>query len=119
MPNRYQNEKEIEDVVQGFETCTTGKDEFTHQEHLTVAVWYLRTSDHQQALEKMRSGLLRFLNHHSVGSAKYKESLTVSWMSLIETTLEGLHPELPLLDATNIVLERLGNSRLISSDGSG
>lgn len=119
MANPYQSEDEIEAVVRGFELCTRKKDEFTHREHLTVAVWYLRTSDHQQALEQMRYGLLRFLNHHGVGSAKYKESLTVSWITLVETTLTGLDPELSLLEVTNIILERLGDSSLIPSDGSG
>lgn len=114
MEYHYQTEKEIEAVVKGFENCTTGKDKFTHREHLTVAVWYLRNSNRDQALVKMRSGLFRFLDHHGVGRAKYKESLTLLWIRLIQTTLEGLNKELSLLEVTNIVLDRLGDSRLIA-----
>ena len=64
----YQNEKEIAAVVAGFEKCTTGKDEFTHRSHLTVAVYYLRNSTPDQAFRKMRAGLFRFLDHHGVGT---------------------------------------------------
>lgn len=110
----YQNQHEIEAVVEGFETCTTTKDAFTHREHLTVAVWYLRSSNPDQALDRMRSGLFRFLDHHGVGRAKYKENLTVSWIRLVEATLAGLSPELSLLEVTNVVLERLGDSRLLA-----
>jgi hypothetical protein len=113
MPNPYRSEDEIEAVVRGFELCTTKKDDFTHREHLIVAVWYLHRSDHQQALEQMRNGLLRFLKHHGVGSSKYKESLTVSWLALVETTLAELDPRLSLLEATNIIIERLGDPRLV------
>jgi hypothetical protein len=114
MRTHYQTQAEIAAVVEGFEQCTIGKDAFTHREHLTVAVWYLRHSNPDQALDSMREGLFRFLNHHGVGSAKYKENLTVSWMTLIEATLKGLSPELSLLEVTNIVLERLGDPCLIA-----
>src|SRR5437899_7060588 len=60
MGHYYQNEKEIEAVVQGFESCTTSADDFKHRNHLTVAVWYLRNSTPEQAFQKMCSGLLRF-----------------------------------------------------------
>jgi hypothetical protein len=118
MGYQYQSEKEIEAVVKGFENCTIARDEFTHREHLTVAVWYVR-ADPQQALEKMRSGLLRFLNHHGVANTKYKENLTVSWITLIQTTLAELDPDLSLLEVTNVVLDGLGDPRLIPFDGPG
>lgn len=114
MRMHYQNEQEIEAVVEGFERCTIAKDAFTHREHLTVAVWYLRNSNPDEALDRMRDGLFRFLDYHGVGSAKYKEDLTVSWIALIEATLEGLSPELSLLEVTNVVVERLADSRLIA-----
>lgn len=114
MVNQFQSEEEIKGVVEGFESCTTAKDGFTHREHLTVAVWYLRDSNEAQALQKMRSGLFRFLDHHGVGRAKYKEELTVSWIKLIKSTIEQMNPDLSLVEITNLVLERLGDTRLIS-----
>ena len=90
MSDHYQTEKEIEAVVQGFESCTTARDDFRHREHLTVAVWYLRNSTPEQAFEKMRSGLFRFLDHHGVGRAKYKEALTLSWLKLIQSVIEQM-----------------------------
>lgn len=113
MSDHYQTEKEIEAVVQGFESCTTAKDEFKHREHLTVAVWYLRNSAPEQAFEKMRSGLFRFLDHHGVGRAKYKEALTQSWLELIQSVIEQMKPDRSLIEVTNMVLEQLGDPRVI------
>ncbi|MEK6280248.1 MAG: hypothetical protein AABN95_07810 [Acidobacteriota bacterium] len=112
----YNSRRDIEAVVQGFENCTTAKEAFTHREHLTVAVWYLYHSSEEQALEKMRSGLLRFLGHHGVAQGKYKEGLTVSWLKLIKTTIEELGPNRELLETANNVLDRLGDSSLIGDD---
>lgn len=113
MGGYYQTEKQIEAVVQGFESCTLGKDEFNHREHLTVAVWYLRDSNPGQALDRMRSGLLRFLDHHGLGRAKYKETLTASWLKLIQNVMEQVGASLSLLEITNIVIERLSDSRVV------
>jgi hypothetical protein len=112
MRDHYQDEQEIDAVVAGFEECTTGKDEFTHLSHLTVAVYYLRNSSPDQAFEKMRSGLFRFLEHHGVGRTKYNEQLTLSWLTLIQSVIKQMDPNLSLLAVTNAVLERLGDSRI-------
>lgn len=118
MRDHYQDEQEIDAVVAGFEKCTTGKGEFTHLGHLTVAVYYLRNSSPDQAFEKMRSGLFRFLEHHG-GRAKYNEQLTLSWLTLIQSVIEQMDPNLSLLAVTNAVLERLGDSRIpIEGDAS-
>lgn len=109
---RYQNEEEIEAVVTGFESCTTGVDDFSHRDHLTVAVWYLHNSTPEQAFRKMCSGLLRFLDYHEVGRAKYDEALTMKWIKLIKETMEELNPDLSRLEVTNAVVDWFGNSRL-------
>ena len=108
----YQSEQEIESVVTGFESCTTGVDDFSHRDHLTVAVWYLNNSTPEQAFQKMCSGLLRFLDHHKVGRAKYDEALTMKWIRLIHDAIEEMNPDLSLLEVTNLVVDRFGGSRL-------
>lgn len=113
MGNHYQTEQEIDAVVAGFEQCATAKDEFTHLSHLTVAVYYLRHATPDQALEKMRAGLFRFLDHHGVGRAKYDDQLTLSWLKLVQNTIEQIHTDRSQLAMTNEVLDRLGDSRIL------
>jgi predicted NAD/FAD-binding protein len=109
MESHYQTEAEIESVVQGLESCTTGKDDFPHRKHLAVAVWYLRNATVEQAFGKMRTSLLRFLDHHGLGREIYKEELTRAWINLVHEELERLDPNLSLVTLTNTVIERLGD----------
>ena len=113
MGHHYLSEQEIAAVVEGFEKCTTGVDDFTHRGHLTVAVWYLRHSTPDQAFQKMCAGLLRFLDYHEVGRAKYDEQLTMKWIRLIQDALETMSPDLSLLEVTNAVIERFGDARVV------
>ncbi len=112
MTHHYENESEIEAVVEGFESCVTAKDDFTHRSHLTVAVYYLHNAQ-TEATEKMRAGLLRFLDHHGVGRAKFHETLTIFWIRTVSAFLERLDQKLPLLEMTNAVIESLGDSRSV------
>lgn len=108
----YANEKQIRDVIEGFEQCTTPKEEFTHREHLTVATWYVCHADPTHALDQMRAGLLRFLDHHGVGRVKYKEDLTVSWMTLVQNSIEQMDERLSIVERTNRVLDELGGAHI-------
>jgi hypothetical protein len=101
----YQSETEIERVVRGFETCETGKDEFRHRDHLTVAVWYVQTLGEEAALNRMRSGLLRFLDHHGVDRKKYSETITVFWIQRVAQRLSELGPEVSLVEKCNRIVE--------------
>jgi hypothetical protein len=113
MTGYYTNEAEIESVVQGFESCMTAKDDFSHASHLTVAVFYLYELGEPQATEKMRAGLLRFLNHHGIGPSKFHETLTVFWIKLVRAFLLQLQPQTSLVAMTNAVIERARSSRLV------
>lgn len=113
MSNYYKDRAEIEAVVEGFESCTTPKDDFTHLRHLTVAVFYLYESSEREATERMRRGLLRFLNHHGVGAAKFHETLTVFWIRILRAFMVALDPETSLLEITNRSLAQFSNSRLV------
>lgn len=109
----YQNDAEIERVVLGFESCTTGKDGFSHADHLAVAVWYLQNRNETAALTAMRAGLLRFLNHHGIGADVYSETITRFWILMVLKRVQELGPSLSLTALTNAVVESLTNSRLV------
>ena len=113
MNKHYGQLSEIEEVVRGFESCTTAKDDFSHASHLTVAVFYVYNLNECEATEKMRGGLLRFLNHHGIGAAKFHETLTVFWIKFVRAFLLQLHPQTSLVEMANAVIDRAGNSRLV------
>lgn len=110
MAEPYKNDSEIGAVVRGFESCTTGKDDFTHRDHLAVAVWYLRF-DQAQAANLMRASLHRFLDHYGCRE-NYHETLTLFWIQVVRQALKETTPGWSLLQATNAVVTRLGDSRL-------
>ncbi len=100
----YRFNDEIENVVRGFESCETGADDFRHPQHLVVAVWYLHTMDRDGALDRMRSGLMRFLDHHGVDKTKYNEKVTVFWIDKIAEKLKQLGPDASIVEKCNVVL---------------
>jgi len=102
--NRYQSEAEIQAVVRGFEACETGADDFNHPEHLVVAVCYLHALDREAALDRMRAGLLRFLEHYEGHTGKYSEEITVFWIDRINEKLDELGPDVSLVEKCNRIL---------------
>lgn len=100
----YQSDAEIEEEVRAFETCETGKDDFKHRDHLVVAVWYVQTLGREAALDRMRAGLLRFLEHHGVDKKIYSEAITVFWIDKITKKLNELGPDVSLVEKCKTVL---------------
>lgn len=113
MVGYYKDVREIEAVVEGFESCTTAKDDFTHRGHLTVAAYYLHNCNEPDATQRMRTGLHRFLDYHGIGRAKFHETLTVFWIRTVSAFLGRLDRKLTLLEKTNAVVGSLGDSRLV------
>jgi hypothetical protein len=113
MTSYYQSEKEIEAGVHGFESCTTPDSGFTHRAHLTVAVWYLSSFTTAESLQQMRASIFRFLDHHHAGYEKYNETLTLFWLRLVRQYMDELDKKCSLLEATNAVIESLGDSQLV------
>jgi len=102
--DRYQSADEIEKVVRDFEACETGADDFHHREHLVVAVWFLHTMERDAALDRMRAGLLRFLDHFEGDTSKYSETITVFYIDKIVEKLNELGPEVSVVEKCNAVL---------------
>ena len=118
MTDYFKTGQEIEAVVSGFENCTTSKEGFTHLSHLTVATFYLINSTPEESFEKMRSGLLRFLKHHGVNSAKYSDRVTLAWIERIRQVCQPTNQDSSLVEIVNRVIAQLGHSRIpINRDG--
>jgi hypothetical protein len=110
---QFKSETEIAAVVEGLESCTTAKDAFPHHKHLAVASWYLRERTAEEALQKMRSSLLCFLQYHNIDCGKYKEELTRAWIKLVQSELASLDPNLSFVARTNLVIEHLNDPELV------
>jgi hypothetical protein len=105
--SHYKSEHEIETLVRDFESCKIDKTEFRHPQHLTVGAWYVQTMGREQALDRMRSGLFRFLDHHGVDKKKYDETITVYWIERIADKLNELGDGLPFVEKCNEVVKSM------------
>lgn len=106
----YNSQADIERLVRDFESCAIQAADFHHREHLTVAVWYLQTLSKEETVNRMRSALLRFLDHHGVDRKKYSEEVTVFWVDAIASHLEGISENASLVDKCNQVIDAFVNS---------
>ena len=108
----YTTDAEIHRVVDDFESCQTGKDEFHHQQHIVVAVCYLVSAPIEVATERMRTSLFRFLDHHKVDNRKYNETLTVFWLEMVGLELKKLTEGATLVQRCNSAISALSNPKL-------
>ena len=105
----YDSEEEIERLVRDFESCAIAAADFHHREHLVVAVWYLQTLSPSDAVARMRSALLRFLEHHGVDPKKYSEEVTVSWVDAVASQLEEIGAQASVVEKCNQVIGALAS----------
>ncbi len=78
-------EKDILRLIEKFENRSLPKDEWTHEAHLVVAIWYASQFDYQEAFQKVRQNIISF--NEAVGTANtaiggYHETLTRFWLSV-------------------------------------
>jgi hypothetical protein len=106
----YDSQEKIERLVRDFESCAIQAADFHHREHLIVTVWYLQTLSRAEVVERMRSGLLRFLDHHGVDRKKYSEEVTVFWVDAIASQLEGISADASLVDKCNRIVTNFSST---------
>ncbi|WP_153798794.1 hypothetical protein [Foetidibacter luteolus] len=83
----YQCQQEIDALMQGFNNKTLPKEQWTHQAHLTAAVWHLKHYDINEATCLLKSGIISY--NLSVGGVNngfggYHETLTIFWISIVD-----------------------------------
>lgn len=83
---KYENENDIERLVEAFENGTVSEKDWRHAEHLAVALYYVSNHEFDSALTKMRAGIFNLLRSFGVDLTKempYHETLTVFWMRTV------------------------------------
>ncbi|HEX8129365.1 MAG TPA: hypothetical protein VF527_09710 [Pyrinomonadaceae bacterium] len=110
---RYRSEREIEELVERFESCTVPPAEFDHGAHLAVALWYLSRFPYAVATERMRSALHLYTAHNDAQAA-YNETLTIFWLKLVRHFLDQQDggDDRPLAARADELLSTYGNSKL-------
>lgn len=108
---RYTSEREIEELVESFESCTVPPAEFDHGAHLSVALWYVSRLPYAAAAERMRAGLHRYTTHNNAQAA-YNETLTLFWLKLVRHFLAQADARRPLAERADELLTTYGNSKL-------
>jgi hypothetical protein len=100
----FQNDSEIQRIVQRLESCDFEKGEFTHPMHLAVAAWYLSRYSPEEALSRMRTALVRLTNKFGVKA--YHETITCFWLRLVHNFLISQEGECAITDSVNGLISR-------------
>jgi hypothetical protein len=109
---RFKETREIEQLVENFESCTVAPEEFGHGAHMAVALWYLSKLSASLASERMRAGLRRYTAHHNA-EAMYNETVTLFWLKLVRHFLERANSTRPFAERANELLTTYKSSKLV------
>jgi hypothetical protein len=79
--------EEIETLVEAWSQQTLPFAEWTHQAHLTVALWHVLRYPPEEALDRVRAGIQAYNLSQGVEQTPeggYHETLTRIWMALVQ-----------------------------------
>jgi len=97
MHHHYTN-VQIEKIVNGFRDGTLPVQEWTHEAHLIVGLWYLNNYELDEAICRFRPSLINYFSdqggQHTLSSG-YHETLTLFWLEALHSfhehhTIKGL-----------------------------
>jgi hypothetical protein len=103
----YKTISEIESIVTNFSLQKLPASDWTHEAHLTVALWFIKKSSLEEATCFLRSGIIIY--NKSVGTENspvkgYHETLTLFWIRIIDKFIQE-NPEENFLTLCNSFLE--------------
>ncbi len=91
-PNAAPSELSDAQLAASFENGTLPHEDWDHRAHIRVAHYYLSTLSFADALEKMRTGLRRYLGQVGVvetATRGYHETMTQFWLRIIAAVMAG------------------------------
>jgi hypothetical protein len=108
LPPLYRSTEQISQLVRAFEDGSLAPNQFDHQAHLTVALWYLTHLPFADATATMRSNIQRFAATHQQ-SQLYHETITMFWMRLLRHVLDTTEPSELFPDIVYRAIGRFGS----------
>ena len=82
----WPTDDELADLIARFHQVTVPASEFTHAAHLVVGLWHAATYDEEEALTRMRAGILRLNEFHGTPNTDtrgYHETITRAYLLLL------------------------------------
>ena len=86
----YRSPKEIDSLIHAFQEGNLSRSQWTHEAHLTVALWYLFYDSEQEAIDAIRNGIKRYNSVQGIETTKnsgYHETLTLFWVRTVRRYL--------------------------------
>jgi hypothetical protein len=106
------SEHEIEALVRSFEDCTLRREQWSHREHLVVALCYVRRHMREEAASRMRLGIKR-LNQSHGNVAGYHETITLAWIEVISRFLNERNRDQPLTELVDALQKECGDKNYL------
>jgi hypothetical protein len=85
------SEDQLNAIVAGFIDKSLDKSLWTHQAHIITAIWHVMKFDNEDALCRMRSGIISYnlaTGGENTGQSGYHETITVFWCDVISRFLD-------------------------------
>lgn len=111
----YKSLTEIESLVTAFEDCVLPRPCWTHQAHLTVALWYLTHFSEAEAIRYMRDRICKYNAAVGIENTKntgYHETLTLFWMRIVLHHLACKSKDYFFVDLANNLIATYNNTEL-------
>ena len=86
----YRSPSDIDSLIHAFQECSLPRSQWTHEAHLTVALWYLFYDAEQEAINAVRNGIKRYNSVQGIETTKdggYHETLTLFWVQTVRRYL--------------------------------
>lgn len=111
----YHSHDQIQHLIEGFESRTLPKEQWTHQAHLVMAVWYLSKLDVPEATDFIRTGIKGYnaaVGGENTDTSGYHETITLFYIWFVKQFLTKSNSENSLLENTNNFCTQYGDKNL-------
>ncbi|MGB7890703.1 MAG: hypothetical protein WCF82_02075 [Microcoleus sp.] len=114
----YRSAKEIDSLIHAFQEGNLSRSQWTHEAHLTVALWYLCYDSEQEAINAIRNGIKRYNSVQGIETTKnsgYHETLTLFWVRIIRRYLADESQNSSIVHLANGLIAKYADSLQDSS----